>query len=451
MPSLSRPVPLSDEVFPPVLLGSTHKGPSVRVKNTFVDVPLYTPESTKHSYQKDRMWTCPANLSKSLAFEETPEAVVVTGCATETPPFSCTTETPPIRSDVIPPTPSPVHAWELQRRSMPIRIAPLSFDSAKPGHSERGSGQIDTTTWPTLFEHTVADSVVEPVTESIIQCKADKQHDDSDDASSEDECATSIVVPPQDIPQPPPGALHPSVGSDRHALGACRRCCFFPRGRCMNGYDCEFCHYEHDKRKRKNKTKKRAEAAVMRLAPRATMHAAQIPCGASIAHPSWMFQSPHSSLQHTATFACGPMAASLNPMLTPTASLMGHRAEVPVTYPAPMMMQHQTRVQQFVVYGTGPEPSLAVAGAAAAQGSQQFGRQVIQLPPAVSEQANTDAKYQVPYPSASTQELDFEHVPPPPPPSCSPNLPLLYGPSQQHPALPPPSASPRLTSRDVVL
>jgi len=54
-------------------------------------------------------------------------------------------------------------------------------------------------------------------------------------------------------PRPPAGALHPSLGSEGHALGVCKRCCFFPRGRCMNGYNCEFCHYEHEKRKRKNK------------------------------------------------------------------------------------------------------------------------------------------------------------------------------------------------------
>merc|ERR1719215_2440777 len=30
---------------------------------------------------------------------------------------------------------------------------------------------------------------------------------------------------------------------------------FFPRGRCANGYDCNFCHYEHEKRKRRNKKK----------------------------------------------------------------------------------------------------------------------------------------------------------------------------------------------------
>lgn len=50
---------------------------------------------------------------------------------------------------------------------------------------------------------------------------------------------------------------HPSRGSVLHAEGQCKRCCFFPRNRCSNGYDCEFCHYEHDKRSnRKRKAKK---------------------------------------------------------------------------------------------------------------------------------------------------------------------------------------------------
>lgn len=48
----------------------------------------------------------------------------------------------------------------------------------------------------------------------------------------------------------------PSQGSLQHDAGQCKRCCFFPRNRCTNGYDCEFCHYEHEKRShRKRKSK----------------------------------------------------------------------------------------------------------------------------------------------------------------------------------------------------
>merc|ERR1719223_1997134 len=70
----------------------------------------------------------------------------------------------------------------------------------------------------------------------------------------------------EDAPKPPPGALHPSLGSEAHEGGTCKRCCFFPRGRCTNGYDCEFCHYEHEKRKRKNKKKKRKDCYAPQVA-----------------------------------------------------------------------------------------------------------------------------------------------------------------------------------------
>merc|ERR1719291_445417 len=52
----------------------------------------------------------------------------------------------------------------------------------------------------------------------------------------------------------------PSIGSAEHAAGTCRRCNFFPKGRCQNGKDCTFCHFPHDKRKpsRQEKRERRA-------------------------------------------------------------------------------------------------------------------------------------------------------------------------------------------------
>lgn len=49
---------------------------------------------------------------------------------------------------------------------------------------------------------------------------------------------------------------HPSMGSALHAAGECKRCCFFPRNRCSNGYNCEFCHYDHEKRARRKRNRK---------------------------------------------------------------------------------------------------------------------------------------------------------------------------------------------------
>lgn len=455
MPSLTRPQPdvrMPDDVFTaPMLLGSTKKS-SFRVKNTFVEVPLCTPEPTKNSYQNDRTWTCPANLSKALAFEETPDTrAVATSAASKA---TSTIETPLVR-EVIPPTPSPVHAWELQRQSIPLRIAALSFEPAKPCQGERSAAQVDTAAWPTLFEHsaTVASADVGPMVPG--HCGEPGQQEDSDDGSSDDEDMSVAVAPPADVPKPPPGALHPSIGSERHALGACRRCCFFPRGRCLNGYDCEFCHYEHDKRKRKNKTKKRAEAYTVRLPQ--TMYAPHMAYG-SAAQRSWMYP-PHLAHQPTYGYGCGAMAQPMaHPMAqhlaqpmapmgtTPAASVMGYGS---AAYGAPAMvppMQPQPCMQQYLVPGAGSEVPQQLPPQAAA--GMPFGRPVIQLPPAVSEQAGTDGLYRAP--ASAPQDFDFELSPPPPPPAGSPTLPQICAAPQLQPAFPPPPppASPRLASRD---
>lgn len=43
----------------------------------------------------------------------------------------------------------------------------------------------------------------------------------------------------------------PSIGSSGHATGECKRCAFFPKGRCLNGADCTHCHFPHDERRRR--------------------------------------------------------------------------------------------------------------------------------------------------------------------------------------------------------
>merc|ERR1712137_1427717 len=50
----------------------------------------------------------------------------------------------------------------------------------------------------------------------------------------------------------------PSIGSANHFNGTCDRCCFHPKGRCLNGFNCQHCHFDHEKRKRKNKKKNKA-------------------------------------------------------------------------------------------------------------------------------------------------------------------------------------------------
>mmetsp|Transcript_71803 Transcript_71803/g.126794 ORF Transcript_71803/g.126794 Transcript_71803/m.126794 type:complete len:449 (-) Transcript_71803:149-1495(-) len=75
-----------------------------------------------------------------------------------------------------------------------------------------------------------------------------------------------------------------SIGSALHAEGTCKRCCFFPRGRCTNGASCEFCHEDHEKRKRKSKSERKLARlqqeetlALMPTSPTTTVSTAATP------------------------------------------------------------------------------------------------------------------------------------------------------------------------------
>merc|ERR1712096_252241 len=74
-----------------------------------------------------------------------------------------------------------------------------------------------------------------------------EEDDEEEDEDEEEEDEEPFVMPD----------VLPSVGSAGHADGSCKRCCFFPKGRCENAADCEFCHFDHEKRKRLNKKKKK--------------------------------------------------------------------------------------------------------------------------------------------------------------------------------------------------
>lgn len=80
------------------------------------------------------------------------------------------------------------------------------------------------------------------------------QGQESDESSSEDEEARANVF--KNLELGPDG--NPSMGSAGHNAGECKRCCFFPKARCSNGYQCRFCHFEHEKRKRLKKKKSKS-------------------------------------------------------------------------------------------------------------------------------------------------------------------------------------------------
>lgn len=81
-------------------------------------------------------------------------------------------------------------------------------------------------------------------------------HDDEEADSDEDkdelgQAAFSEVV----------GLELPSIGSKDHAIGECKRCAFYFKGRCRNGKDCSHCHLPHDEtRRRRNRKKTKASA-----------------------------------------------------------------------------------------------------------------------------------------------------------------------------------------------
>merc|ERR1719157_5500 len=95
--------------------------------------------------------------------------------------------------------------------------------------------------------------------ESAVQTKLYQDDDAASTASGASSDLASLPSSPAKLT--PEAALVPaetladlpSLGSLGHFAGLCSRCCFHAKGRCQNGYDCRFCHFDHEKRQRKKK------------------------------------------------------------------------------------------------------------------------------------------------------------------------------------------------------
>mmetsp|Transcript_46758 Transcript_46758/g.117772 ORF Transcript_46758/g.117772 Transcript_46758/m.117772 type:complete len:467 (-) Transcript_46758:673-2073(-) len=248
--------------------------------------------------------------------------------------------------------------------------------------------------------------------------------EDDDESGDEGESQPQALRRPEDVPKPPPGALHPSLGSEGHGIGACKRCCFFPRGRCMNGYECMFCHYEHEKRKRKNKKKNK----------RATV----------------------STHQHGVVSGVRPLMANSTLGLTMPGHMLQARSGVvmPAGYPSAQMVQVLPQQGQFLYSAPQvisvatqqdllapyhinngaycvmqPQQTLVTAPALSAYSGVQQSQQLIVLEPASMPQPQQSQQ-----PQHSQQK---QHLEPPPPPPRAPGL------CQAQSLPPPPSASPK--------
>jgi len=132
-----------------------------------------------------------------------------------------------------------MHAPSTSSNSTPEKI-----EEAPPKAEESPiqTDEIDTT-----------ESTPEPESKELKEDSEQKSptasNDSDSDASEEEE---PVVVDLDALP---------SIGSAQHGTGECKRCNFFPKGRCQNGKDCTFCHYPHDKRKPSRQEKRERRAA----------------------------------------------------------------------------------------------------------------------------------------------------------------------------------------------
>lgn len=77
---------------------------------------------------------------------------------------------------------------------------------------------------------------------------------------------------PAELPKPGTGVIEangklPSKGSVGHSDGSCKRCAFYPKGRCQNGFDCDHCHFDHTERKRLRTRKERVQTKDVKQLP----------------------------------------------------------------------------------------------------------------------------------------------------------------------------------------
>mmetsp|Transcript_81697 Transcript_81697/g.243590 ORF Transcript_81697/g.243590 Transcript_81697/m.243590 type:complete len:440 (-) Transcript_81697:178-1497(-) len=229
MPRKDRPAPLSDSIFKAKLGQTDARGvaqedavdEAIPVHNTFIQ--FGAPEGIDGS-QKKGLTTAPAWVGPS--FQSIMNSVVQSA-------IKASSASP---ENLGSPRKVPVMRYSLSASS--ARAAGLPGNSAVVASYQLdrpGSGPATATT----------------------QDPGGEKNGEEDEGEDDEEGGESGEDGPSrrsSIPPIPPGEL-PSIGSAKHHEGACKRCCFFPKGRCLNGHDCEFCHYEHEKRKRKKKKK----------------------------------------------------------------------------------------------------------------------------------------------------------------------------------------------------
>ncbi|CAJ1351852.1 unnamed protein product [Effrenium voratum] len=309
-----RPVPLTDaalghkseatgELTNQSAIGETNAGVPLPVKNTFIDVPSgFSPTTTPTDAQP--VSTAPAQVHFQQGFLKRAvlESVEESSAAPSNGPSQgASAKGPPsVRSNfggsafpatpLMTPSPTGTSFFSESRYQLfggpsplkegisaapgagPPALAGDAYrppgEAYRPGGAGAPGGLLLSVPPPGQANQGAYGFVREPISgalgSEVARLALGKADSDEEDADSEAErqqaqmAAAGRTV--ETAPKPPPGAVHPSLGSAFHESGNCKRCCFFPRNRCLNGYECEFCHYEHEKRKRKNKKNKKKKA-----------------------------------------------------------------------------------------------------------------------------------------------------------------------------------------------
>eukprot|EP00928_Gymnodinium_smaydae_P053277 TRINITY_DN3730_c0_g1_i1.p1 TRINITY_DN3730_c0_g1~~TRINITY_DN3730_c0_g1_i1.p1 ORF type:complete len:537 (+),score=127.69 TRINITY_DN3730_c0_g1_i1:104-1714(+) len=351
---LRRPAPLSDDLLNPtapgpVLLGATQGlAAPLRVKNTFIDAPSgLTPAHMKQNFHP--MMSAPAGMGGAPGLEPRSgrstfeSSLIAAVAAAQATPAQATagvatavasnvagsTEHFPL-STVPQPPPSAMPTRTFQPPA-PLGAAVLAEPFETPLCTPTPNGRYAAANqWAAALsgwglglpgqsvEAPPAFAAVEPLGQAPPQLGSGRVEwepaTDGDDSGDSD--FDGLQPQEQQGRPPPPGALYPSVGSAMHQSGMCKRCCFFPRGRCSNGYDCAFCHYEHEKRRRKNKKKSKVATGAVPVAVGALMPGAVVP--------------PNSFASAAAATAPQPAAAVAAGRLGPACGTTASNGSAPV-------------------------------------------------------------------------------------------------------------------------
>lgn len=198
--------------------------------------------------------------------------------------------------------------------------------------------------------------------EDSLRCLPEEDDAASEGSDGSNEEAEPVVVDQDNLP---------SMGSSQHATGECKRCNFYPKGRCQNGKNCTFCHFPHDKRKPSRQEKReRRSAWLEQQDPPAGLcselglqeAAMQFPCGPLLSNKHLLQQGGFPVYADEDMFSCETLAYSIFPGMPPI-----HATKLPAPLPLPGMDAYLHGTDMGRQQGPALPPGLAAPPALSTQ------------------------------------------------------------------------------------